>query len=118
RSSLVTLLCVVANLSVACTTSFFALRRRLTAALFPYTTLFRSGWMDVAFNLLALPIAITVFLARLFDNSSELIFACASRAVATLDRKSTRLNSSHVSISYAVFCLQKKTHVGAVSSVR
>src|SRR5690242_20969090 len=33
-----------------------------------------------------------------------------SRAVAALDRKSTRLNSSHMSISYAVFCLKKKTH--------
>src|SRR5699024_11968159 len=33
---------------------------------------------------------------------------------AIIDRKSTRLNSSHVSISYAVFCLKKKTHSGSV----
>src|SRR5439155_493587 len=35
--------------------------------------------------------------------------ACARRAWATMDRKSTRLNSSHVAISYAVFCLKKTT---------
>src|SRR5256886_4871327 len=36
--------------------------------------------------------------------------ACAVAAAATLDRKSTRLNSSHSQISYAVFCLKKKNH--------
>src|SRR5437868_9110553 len=36
---------------------------------------------------------------------------------ALIDRKSTRLNSSHVSISYAVFCLKKKTHTNGVGIV-
>src|SRR5207253_6202315 len=41
------------------------------------------------------------------DKSSECIEACIQRFAAAPDRKSTRLNSSHVAISYAVFCLKK-----------
>src|SRR5437660_10122257 len=41
-------------------------------------------------------------------NNLFLTTACATVFVGTLDRKSTRLNSSHVAISYAVFCLKKK----------
>src|SRR5699024_12385333 len=41
------------------------------------------------------------------SSASPIVNACAYRALPT-DRKSTRLNSSHVSISYAVFCLKKK----------
>src|SRR5699024_12025080 len=41
------------------------------------------------------------------DRAAELLNSC--KKVTILDRKSTRLNSSHVSISYAVFCLKKKT---------
>src|SRR5437870_9988921 len=58
--------------------------------LFPYTTLFRSN-LFAADPILAKPIQIS------FDPQGR------------LDRKSTRLNSSHVAISYAVFCLKKKT---------
>src|SRR5207253_8387714 len=55
---------------------------------------------------------------RLFRRRKELLDARAKSAEtpspgnrqAALDRKSTRLNSSHVAISYAVFCLKKKTH--------
>src|SRR5438067_6337962 len=43
------------------------------------------------------------------------IFADQQGVVAGLDRKSTRLNSSHVSISYAVFCLKKKSKLQVVS---
>src|SRR5699024_12859888 len=83
---------------------------------FPYTTLFRSGrrvWM--------LPARLTARLLRnnpIFPELLELR-GLLKRLVTptrqgtpmrrgTLDRKSTRLNSSHVSISYAVFCLKKK----------
>src|SRR5207249_9210949 len=68
------------------------LRRRPTSTLFPYTTLFRS-----CFHL----------------NDSAVVHASSGAAgydhSNVLDRKSTRLNSSHVSISYAVFCLKKKS---------
>src|SRR4051812_49730674 len=63
------------------------------STLFPYTTLFRS-----------VPIpdeAITQMRAHLDDIDFE-------ADVVEIDRKSTRLNSSHMSISYAVFCLKKK----------
>src|SRR5690606_39752083 len=68
------------------------IRRPPRSALFPYTTLFRS---HVA--------------ARLAGGlgAQELAVAVQLRPVV-LDRKSTRLNSSHVKISYAVFCLKKK----------
>src|SRR5579872_7579606 len=64
---------------------FLMIRRPPRSTLFPYTTLFRSykfPWLSRAFLLLKWP--------------------------PFVDRKSTRLNSSHVRISYAVFCLKKK----------
>src|SRR5690349_23306600 len=66
------------------------IRRPPRSTLFPYTTLFRSGSPQAA--------------------RAELDYKRAhDRYLATrLDRKSTRLNSSHVEISYAVFCLKKK----------
>src|SRR3989337_3120699 len=66
---------------------FLMIRRPPRSTLFPYTTLFRSTCCPASPTPLA---------------------ACAP-ASCTGDRKSTRLNSSHGSISYAVFCLQKKT---------
>src|SRR5690348_17370646 len=73
------------------------IRRPPRSTLFPYTTLFRSELYGVS-----VPI---VRLARAdFDTLSD-----GSRlGGANQDRKSTRLNSSHPSISYAVFCLKKK----------
>src|SRR5437870_7097907 len=81
-----------------------------SSTLFPYTTLFRSGRH--------LPIALSAGWADL--RSGEAAKDLLARADAELyankrepigDRKSTRLNSSHVAISYAVFCLKKKnTH--------
>src|SRR5258705_2623515 len=67
------------------------IRRPPRSTLFPYTTLFRS-W-------LALPSAESEF------PPSEMMFSFGGNS---LDRKSTRLNSSHLGISYAVFCLKKK----------
>src|SRR5438874_8793909 len=66
------------------------IRRPPTSTLFPYTTLFRSHFAD----LLALPV--------------EKFQPLKDPRLKFLDRKSTRLNSSHVEISYAVFCLKKK----------
>src|SRR5947209_16456678 len=69
------------------------LRRPPGSTLFPYTTLFRS-------KVLPLP-------GRLSTQMRPFIIS-TSRA-EMVDRKSTRLNSSHANISYAVFCLKKKT---------
>src|SRR2546426_4895755 len=76
------------------------IRRPPRSTLFPYTTLFRS------LNLLLLASA----LAPDRRSRRNLLFACLAAALAVwnLDRKSTRLNSSHLVISYAVFCLKKK----------
>src|SRR5437868_8990859 len=86
---------------------FLILRRPPTSTLFPYTTLFRSpasGLLGLLFQLLAHPLEEGVE-AVLGDDLVEL-----GAVVLEQDRKSTRLNSSHVSISYAVFCLKKKIH--------
>src|SRR5690625_5533799 len=61
-------------------------------------------WLTTGFMLtMAVVIPLTGFLMGRF--STRQVFSIAM----TLDRKSTRLNSSHVAISYAVFCLKKKT---------
>src|SRR2546430_13642429 len=77
---------------------FLMIRRPPRSTLFPYTTLFRSGFC----------------LAR---GRARPEVSPAPRLLATLrahrptDRKSTRLNSSHSQISYAVFCLKKKKYL-------
>src|SRR5258707_7594236 len=68
------------------------IRRPPRSTLFPYTTLFRSS---------AYRSAIAVSSWSQFGN-------CGSSSSSIIDRKSTRLNSSHANISYAVFCLKKK----------
>src|SRR5690348_17995921 len=79
------------------------LRRPPRSTLFPYTTLFRS-------LLHARVGAVDVFrVARERSPAERTDAAAEQRAdVGRQDRKSTRLNSSHPSISYAVFCLKKK----------
>src|SRR3712207_8575148 len=88
------------------------IRRPPRSTLFPYTTLFRSP----EHRREDLGEALTVH--RVADRARDgrvdlevLLHALASEVdVAVLqDRKSTRLNSSHANISYAVFCLKKKT---------
>src|SRR5690349_24056909 len=76
------------------------LRRPPRSTLFPYTTLFRSTWTH---NQALMELGALVCTARV--RRCE---ACPVRTVCDTDRKSTRLNSSHVEISYAVFCLKKK----------
>src|SRR6267378_4874362 len=72
---------------------FFMIRQPPRSTLFPYTTLFRSRELT------------TVAASR---NRNPRDRATAPAARRSRDRKSTRLNSSHVEISYAVFCLKKK----------
>src|SRR5207249_10393536 len=71
---------------------FLMIRRPPRSTLFPYTTLFRSLFPSICHSTYSLPSGIGLDLA----------------VHGKTDRKSTRLNSSHVSISYAVFCLKKK----------
>src|SRR5699024_12180511 len=84
--------------------SLLLLPRPPRSPLFPYTTLFRS---DVAFKVSAVFIRSHYAFKRVHYFS--LVTIVMRRMIdGILDRKSTRLNSSHVSISYAVFCLKKK----------
>src|SRR2546422_7651117 len=94
------------------------IRRPLCSTLFPYTTLFRSGVEtnnDVAISSITdtqgntyvkdvgfagAPNRLSIWRASNITGSAA--------PVVTIDRKSTRLNSSHGYISYAVFCLKKK----------
>src|SRR5258708_26703321 len=91
------------------------IRRPPRSTLFPYTTLFRS--LDPKHDHLSIPEKRLLFLlnCRIDEASSvsdeeTMSIACEilMSARMTGDRKSTRLNSSHQIISYAVFCLKKK----------
>src|SRR5690349_23724596 len=75
------------------------IRRPPRSTLFPYTTLFRSELAASADKA-----AIKKKLKDLIGKDVEAAYKLTSKQ----DRKSTRLNSSHVEISYAVFCLKKK----------
>src|SRR5258708_19510243 len=70
------------------------IRRPPRSTLFPYTTLFRSGTLPFARD------------RRELGNRPDAVYVPRFRK----DRKSTRLNSSHQIISYAVFCLKKKNN--------
>src|SRR5256885_9133663 len=86
------------------------IRRPPRSTLFPYTTLFRSAREGEP---RAAPIHVVVF-ALLQDFPQERarsLAAAVHRAGRSRDRKSTRLNSSHLVISYAVFCLKKKKSI-------
>src|SRR5438309_6266371 len=88
------------------------------STLFPYTTLFRSYPMVLAVSEVTTLVVNWLHLPE--PKAHELLQSLANWRddprlialaifVAVIDRKSTRLNSSHSSISYAVFCLKKKT---------
>src|SRR2546421_5030327 len=82
------------------------IRRPPRSTLFPYTTLFRSNFCLVE----DLPTLIWVANLASLELHTALHRVSTSRrgCPSTRDRKSTRLNSSHDQISYAVFCLKKK----------
>src|SRR5258707_7529866 len=79
-----------------CSFFFLMIRRPPRSTLFPYTTLFRS-YTAAAIASIAHGERVAVF-----DGNVRRVLSRLE------DRKSTRLNSSHANISYAVFCLQKK----------
>src|SRR5258708_11559235 len=85
------------------------IRRPPRSTLFPYTTLFRSyseTWPD--FGVAMSPVVDQGMVIAHVGGNKEGMLA------ASLDRKSTRLNSSHQIISYAVFCLKKKKQQSTV----
>src|SRR5258708_15562481 len=94
------------------------IRRPPRSTLFPYTTLFRSLWGTVIVSASSVTAAALGFLIARYaarDHVERLVqrnrnFQAIDRAISEKDRKSTRLNSSHQIISYAVFCLKKKNY--------
>src|SRR2546426_8653457 len=80
------------------------IRRPPRSTLFPYTTLFRSLYRRVLERGRNRP---EIDYIRPSQNSCRWNFS-RHREIERIDRKSTRLNSSHLVISYAVFCLKKK----------
>src|SRR2546429_5369668 len=93
---------------------FLMIRRPPRSTLFPYTTLFRSifaepsavGALEYAFGTIDVPGAVYTS-AFGIDDTDRVVGGFSSSS----DRKSTRLNSSHGYISYAVFCLKKKNQL-------
>src|SRR5688572_31097701 len=88
------------------------IRRPPRSTLFPYTTLFRSGRRDVRADAeVDERVAVLDGVAGDLGLAGRLLvdqLHLQRLAAAVEDRKSTRLNSSHSQISYAVFCLKKK----------
>src|SRR2546428_9249827 len=100
------------------------IRRPPRSTLFPYTTLFRSHFtllsfigvddatVSVSFPNPTLTVGININLLNIgmasFTGTITAAGTYTFQGSASLDRKSTRLNSSHDQISYAVFCLEKK----------
>src|SRR5690554_7580914 len=80
------------------------IRRPPRSTLFPYTTLFRSRQRNRFYSRVERSGGQRNFIKKPVENHSR---TCGGNQ----DRKSTRLNSSHVRISYAVFCLKKKKHL-------
>src|SRR3712207_8964755 len=94
------------------------IRRPPRSTLFPYTTLFRSGAMTYGYHRVEVMVALANGIA-LGAISLWVLYEAFLRVMSPhiidaplllLDRKSTRLNSSHANISYAVFCLKKKKY--------
>src|SRR2546430_12052817 len=101
----VSLSCMLPRLKplARCGIFFLMIRRPPRSTLFPYTTLFRSPYLGPRFH-------------ALHEQRHPLLIRDLSQMAGHVrprgDRKSTRLNSSHSQISYAVFCLKKTRHNG------
>src|SRR3712207_8686146 len=84
------------------------IRRPPRSTLFPYTTLFRSRVVAGAVAALFAAWLAAVLSVELVPDVHDPLPPVAEAVGASADRKSTRLNSSHANISYAVLCLKKK----------
>src|SRR5438034_5211924 len=79
------------------------------STLFPYTTLFRSPlWIPIVISVVLLVAGLILAGGVTSATNTIPVVKIDFVALVTPDRKSTRLNSSHTVISYAVFCLKKK----------
>src|SRR3712207_7985054 len=100
------------------------IRRPPRSTLFPYTTFFRSN-RDVPHALTERGRAQVEALAEKLQGIQFGAFYCSpilrarqsANILAARDRKSTRLNSSHANISYAVFCLKKKKNTYIITEI-
>src|SRR5690554_7050932 len=94
------------------------MRRPQRSTLFPYTTLFRSIGRNTTEGIESVEqpgarlVHRTLFPHGVLHTERTDFFAKQHNDLTRQDRKSTRLNSSHVRISYAVFCLKKKIQRG------
>src|SRR5256885_12702513 len=87
------------------------IRRPPRSTLFPYTTLFRSEYcmdMEIYWYFFRYLTNLRKILSCPAGSTASTLRYCVCCRIAAGDRKSTRLNSSHLVISYAVFCLKKK----------
>src|SRR5256885_13017037 len=97
------------------------IRRPSRSTLFPYTTLFRSSLHDGTQELTG--VSICFFRGGDCSKNRKQMLAMRHQSGSPVagargeDRKSTRLNSSHLVISYAVFCLKKKKRINTLSSL-
>src|SRR3712207_8800533 len=90
---------------------FLMIRRPPRSTLFPYTTLFRSmPWDVIHYETVSVPAGVKSVLVKYLMNTTDPAVSGGSIYAVRVDRKSTRLNSSHANISYAVFCFKKKLH--------
>src|SRR3712207_8254631 len=98
------------------------IRRPPRSTLFPYTTLFRSRKTSCGSNIRQLGTTFQLYIQDFDETLPPATYVSGAGATTpdngghfrwpwlVLDRKSTRLNSSHANISYAVFCLKKKNY--------
>src|SRR3712207_7419569 len=89
------------------------IRRPPRSTLFPYTTLFRScsSQAERGIDVSVIGPWIDMVMAPVDAETQAALCRTINGALAATDRKSTRLNSSHANISYAVFCLKKKKKI-------
>src|SRR3712207_8907825 len=97
---------------------FLMIRRPPRSTLFPYTTLFRSDGGGLGLEAAGRPVEAVVRAGPALRQRSEHSGGQPGEGtrggpagIEVVDRKSTRLNSSHANISYAVFCLKKKKKI-------
>src|SRR5256885_10557820 len=107
-------MCSHSNTPSMCSSFFFLMiRRPPRSTLFPYTTLFRSHavteFKDPQPQLRGVTHQFVTYQRKDGVKLSATLYLPPGYKPGTRDRKSTRLNSSHLVISYAVFCLKKKT---------
>src|SRR3712207_8260755 len=88
------------------------IRRPPRSTLFPYTTLFRSKASRDSASCSATR-TLTLDFHRPLEDRTEKPRPIPREKISPEDRKSTRLNSSHANISYAVFCLKKKKKINS-----